>query len=413
MTVDQDQRADVTPLAGQSSRTLPGAPPASEGAPSPPAGTHGREDPADFALEVVRASREFGGVVKALDDVTVRARRGEFLTILGESGSGKTTLLRIIAGLDHPTMVAALRIGGKDVLGRPPHKRNVTTVFQHFALFPHMSVGENIEYGLKLRGIDARTRRKRALRMLETVRLPGKHDRRIHQLSGGERQRVALARSIVTEPDILLLDEPLGSLDESLRLEMQIELVELQRRLGMTFVYITHSQEEALTMSDRVVLMSRGRIAQEGPPQELFERPCSSFVGRFMGVENVLAGTVESIAPGRIGIAVDGHRLAGAWTGAQPPSPGQRVSLMVRAEKVRLFGEKPPPGGMALRGRVLTSVYKGKYTDNIVETPIGTIQARLWDQDRNVSGEVFVAWNEANATMAPETAGQGRPKLNM
>jgi ABC-type Fe3+/spermidine/putrescine transport system ATPase subunit len=351
---------------------------------------------------VVCASREFSGGVRALDDVTVRARHGEFLTILGQSGSGKTTLLRIIAGLDHPTMVAALRIGGKDVLGLPPHKRNVTTVFQHFALFPHMSVGENIEYGLKLRGIDAATRRKRALDMLETVRLPGKYERRIHQLSGGERQRVALARSIITEPDILLLDEPLGSLDESLRLAMQVELVALQRRLGMTFIYITHSQEEALTMSDRVVLMRHGRIAQEGTPRDLFERPRSSFVGSFMGVENSLAGSVKFIAPDRVVVVIGEYEFGGVWTGEDPPSPGQRVSFMIRAEKVRLVDGPQPQTGSALRGRVITSVYKGKYSDNIVDTPVGVIQVRIWEQDRSVSGEVAVVWDEANATVAPQ-----------
>ncbi|MCG8359635.1 MAG: ABC transporter ATP-binding protein, partial [Kiloniellales bacterium] len=165
---------------------------------------------ADLALEVTRLSRQYGPV-KALDDISLTARRGEFLSVLGQSGSGKTTLLRMIAGLDHPTSVAALKIGGKDVLGMPPHKRNVTTVFQHYALFPHMTVGENVAYPLKLKGINAAQRSKRAREMLETVRLPDMFDRRIHQLSGGERQRVALARSIINEPDILLLDEPLGA----------------------------------------------------------------------------------------------------------------------------------------------------------------------------------------------------------
>lgn len=405
MTIDLGRGSGIATPARRLTQILHNIPAVSE--PRPNMLTDARDastsaSAPDFALEVVRASREFSGGVKALDDVTVRARHGEFLTILGQSGSGKTTLLRIIAGLDHPTMVAALRIGGKDVLGRPPHKRNVTTVFQHFALFPHMSVGENIEYGLKLRGIDAATRRKRALDMLETVRLPGKYERRIHQLSGGERQRVALARSIITEPDILLLDEPLGSLDESLRLEMQIELVALQRRLGMTFVYITHSQEEALTMSDRVVLMRHGRIAQEGTPRDLFDRPCSSFVGSFMGVENILAGSVKSIAPDRVVVLIGEHEFAGAWMGAEPPSPGQRVSLMIRAEKVRFHAEKPPETGAMLRGRVVTSVYKGKYSDIIVETPVGIIHARAWDQDRIVSGEVAVVWNEGSATVAPE-----------
>jgi len=355
----------------------------------------------EFALEVVRASREFPGGVKALDDVTVRAGKGEFLTILGQSGSGKTTLLRIIAGLDHPTAIASMRIGGKDVLGKPPHQRNVTTVFQHFALFPHMSVGENVEYGLKLRGIDAATRRTRAMTMLETVRLPAMYNRRVHQLSGGERQRVALARSIVTEPDILLLDEPLGSLDESLRLDMQIELVELHRRLGMTFVYITHSQDEALTMSDRVILMRQGRIAQEGRPSDLYERPCSSFAAAFMGVENIIPGTIAAARDGTtITLSARGHALSGTWTGDEPPIVGQNAALLLRAEKVQLCDRDAAQA--MIRGKATASVYKGKYIDTIVDTPIGTMHARQWNRDQATTGETGLVWSQESASVVPD-----------
>jgi spermidine/putrescine transport system ATP-binding protein len=356
----------------------------------------------DLALEVVRVSRHFPGGVKALDDVTVRAREGEFLTILGQSGSGKTTLLRIIAGLDHPTSVAALRIAGKDVLGRPPHERNVTTVFQHFALFPHMSVGENIEYGLKLRGVDPASRRKRGLEMLETVRLPGKYDRRIHQLSGGERQRVALARSLMIEPDILLLDEPIGSLDENLRAQMQIELIELHRRLNMTFVYITHSQEEALTMSDRVILMRLGRIAQEGRPSDLFERPCSSFVGIFMGVENVARGEVKAVrSDGHVVLTAMGRDFGGAWTGREAPVVGDKASLLLRAEKVRIGESDGSPSMDSLRGRFTAAVYKGKYFDTVVTTVFGPIYARIWNGPPSAEGDVTVSWYQRDASIAP------------
>ena len=234
-------------------------------------------------LQVEHATHRFGDVV-ALDDVSITARRGEFLTLLGESGSGKTTLLRIVAGLERPTRIARIAIDGEDVSAIPASRRNCTTVFQHYALFPHMSVGQNVEYGLRVRGIDREHRRKQAEDALALVRLLDKYGRRVHQLSGGERQRVALARALVTEPAILLLDEPLGALDEKLRVDMQVELLDLHEKLGLTFIYVTHSQEEALTMSDRIILMRRGRIVQEGPPTDLFDRPATRFVADFMGV---------------------------------------------------------------------------------------------------------------------------------
>ena len=208
-----------------------------------------------YILEVIGACHGYGRTI-AVDDVSICVRPGQFLTLLGPSGSGKTTLLHIIAGLESPNSINALRIAGRDVRDLPAWRRNVTTVFQHYALFPHLSVGENIEYGLRVRGTDVEARRREALRLLELVRLPHMYDRRVHQLSGGERQRVSLARALAPQPAILLLDEPLGALDESLRLHMQLELHELHRRLGITFVYVTHSQEEALTMSDRIVLMA-------------------------------------------------------------------------------------------------------------------------------------------------------------
>ena len=253
-------------------------------------------------LEVVDAVHAYGPVV-ALDHVSLEARRGEFLTILGESGSGKTTLLRVISGLERPTSVERLAIDGIDVADKPAAQRNCTTVFQSYALFPHMSVAENVGYGLEGARRAARGDAPRASpQALALVRLPARRDRRISQLSGGERQRVALARALVTRPAVLLLDEPLGALDEKLRMEMQSELVDIQRSLGVTFVYITHSQEEALTMSDRVILMRAGRIEQSGTPVELFDQPVSRFAAEFMGFENLLPCIVrEARADGRHG----------------------------------------------------------------------------------------------------------------
>jgi len=356
---------------------------------------------ADYTLEAVRVTKDFGARFKALDDVTVRAERGQFLTILGQSGSGKTTLLRIISGLEQPTRVAALRIGGAEALGVPPHKRNVATVFQHFALFPHMSVGENIEYGLKLKGIDPKIRRRRAQDTLDTVRLPDMYDRKVHQLSGGERQRVALARSIIIEPEILLLDEPISALDENLRAAMQIELAALQRRLNMTFVYITHSQEEALTMSDRIVLLRRGTVAQEGAPEDLFERPSSRFAATFMGVENVLAGQIRSVgSDGRVVIAVKDRTLVGAWSGKAAARIGDQACLLLRAEKVKLATTPGSSGCSSLTGPAVTSVYKGKYVDNVIETPLGPIIARS-NERCAPSSEATLEWDKADAKIAP------------
>ena len=356
--------------------------------------------PDGYALEFEDIRKEYGPVV-ALDRVSVGAAYGEFLTILGQSGSGKTTLLRIAAGLEQPTSASRISIGGKDMTGVPPYEREVNTVFQHYGLFPHMTVQENVEYGLKLRRVAAPDRKRRANAMLERVRLPGKGARKINQLSGGERQRVALARSLVLDPKILLLDEPLGALDERLRLDMQIELVELQRTLGTTFVFITHSQEEALTMSDRIILMRHGRIAQEGTPKQLFENPASDFCAGFMGVENLIAGQIASVEGSTVTIACSDQALRGTWTGAEPPVVGQPAGMAVRAERIAFApGESSATQRNAVPGRITTQVYKGKYIDLLTETPLGRMVVRTWD--RNPAAEtITLRWLPEDAAVAP------------
>ena len=347
-------------------------------------------------LEVVDATHRFGDVV-AVDNVSVSARRGEFLTLLGESGSGKTTLLRIVAGLERPTHVERISIDGVDVTHTPADKRNCTTVFQHYALFPHMSVGQNIEYGLRLRGQSKGERRKNAERALELVRLTGLYDRRVHQLSGGQRQRVALARAIVTEPAILLLDEPLGALDEKLRVDMQVELKDLHERLGITFIYVTHSQEEALTMSDRIILMQHGDIVQEGPPTDLFDRPINQFVADFMGVENILEGTLESVSGESAKVRIGEHTLGGIWSGGEALAAGSPVSIAVRAERVRLSnsdGATQEDGINRLPCRSGATIYKGKYVDRTLDTDIGPLKARIWDRDADISDLASLWWRE-------------------
>src|SRR4051812_9266771 len=243
------------------------------------------------------------GVVKRFGDVTAVAgvdlevRAGEFFSLLGPSGSGKTSCLRMIAGFEHPTE-GRVHLGGKDVTDLPPNKRDVNTVFQDYALFPHMTVGENVEYGLRVRKVPKDDRREQAREALRMVRLEGYEERKPSQLSGGQRQRVALARALVNSPDVLLLDEPLGALDLKLRQQMQIELKAIQHDIGLTFLYVTHDQEEALTMSDRLGVMNAGRIEQVGTPAEVYEQPATGFVAGFVGVSNVLSGEPAAAVTG-------------------------------------------------------------------------------------------------------------------
>jgi putative spermidine/putrescine transport system ATP-binding protein len=256
------------------------------------------DEPADVRLVGIRKS--YGEVV-AVKDVSLDIARGEFFTMLGPSGSGKTTTLRLIAGFARPD-AGHIELAGRDVSGLPPFERDVNTVFQDYALFPHMTVGQNVEYGLRVRRVRLAERRRRAAEALETVQLAHYEKRRPSQLSGGQRQRVALARAIVNNPRVLLLDEPLGALDLKLRQQLQIELKRLQQQLGMTFVYVTHDQEEALTMSDRIAVFNTGRIQQVGTPAELYEHPRTRFVAGFIGTSNVIErdGRTFTVRPEKI-----------------------------------------------------------------------------------------------------------------
>jgi putative spermidine/putrescine transport system ATP-binding protein len=250
--------------------------------------------------------RTFGDVV-AIEKLDLEIAAGEFFTLLGPSGSGKTTTLRVIAGFEQPDE-GHVELAGADVTSVPPSERDVNTVFQDYALFPHMTVQENVEYGLRVKGVSRRARRTKAQEVLERVRLPNVGSRKPLQLSGGQRQRVALARAIVNSPSVLLLDEPLGALDLKLRQEMQVFLKALQRDLGITFVYVTHDQEEALTMSDRLAVFNEGRVEQTGPPAEVYEHPQTEFVAGFVGISNVLerGGRRITIRPEKIHISEDG-----------------------------------------------------------------------------------------------------------
>jgi putative spermidine/putrescine transport system ATP-binding protein len=265
------------------------------------------------AVDVAGVRKTFGGV-DAVAGVDLQIHKGEFFTMLGPSGSGKTTLLRIIAGF-----VAAdagqVRLNGVDVTREPPYARNVNTVFQDYALFPHMSVQQNVEYGLRVKRVPGAERRRRAQAALELVRLPDHGERKPAQLSGGQRQRVALARAIANEPEVLLLDEPLGALDLKLRQEMQLELKRIQREVGITFIFVTHDQEEALTMSDRLAVMNDGRIEQLGTPVDVYEHPGNEFVAGFIGVSNLLerGGRRFTIRPEKVRLTDPGAPLASGY----------------------------------------------------------------------------------------------------
>jgi putative spermidine/putrescine transport system ATP-binding protein len=264
-------------------------------------------------IRVAGLRKSYGDVV-AVDAIDLEIARGEFFTMLGPSGSGKTTTLRMIAGFETPDE-GTIELAGEDVSRLPPYDRPVNTVFQDYALFPHMTVQDNVEYGLRVKGVNKGERRQRAQEALEMVRLPSYGGRKPAQLSGGQRQRVALARAIVNRPKVLLLDEPLGALDLKLRQEMQIELKSIQREVGITFVYVTHDQEEALTMSDRIAVFNEGRIEQVGPPAEVYERPQSEFIAGFVGVSNVIErnGRRYTIRPEKIDLIEDGREPQSGW----------------------------------------------------------------------------------------------------
>ncbi|MGW0807317.1 ABC transporter ATP-binding protein [Nonomuraea sp. NPDC002799] len=312
----------------------------------------------------LRGLRKEFGPVKAVDGVDLDVRDGEFFAMLGPSGSGKTTVLRMIAGFETPTG-GRVELDGRDVTRLAPFERDVNTVFQDYALFPHMNVLANVEYGLRVKRVGRAERRDRALAALRSVRLEGFGSRRPGQLSGGQRQRVALARALVNRPRVLLLDEPLGALDLKLREEMQVELKELQREVGITFLFVTHDQEEALTMSDRVAVFDRGRIEQVGTPAEVYERPATAFVAGFVGTSNLIAGTAAEKILGRAG------------------------TFSVRPEKLRVllddadgsrdgdgFGSRDGSGGgaqgeHAATGTVAEVVYAGAATRFVVDLDAG------------------------------------------
>src|SRR4051812_11261003 len=347
----------------------------------------------------LRGLRKEFGPVTAVADLDLDIESGEFFAMLGPSGSGKTTVLRMIAGFERPT-AGSVVLGGEDVTTRPPFARDVNTVFQDYALFPHMSVVQNVEYGLKVKRVGRSERQRRAVEALETVRLEGYGERRPSQLSGGQRQRVALARALVNRPKVLLLDEPLGALDLKLRREMQIELKEIQREVGITFLFVTHDQEEALTLSDRIAVFNDGRIEQVASPVELYERPATPFVAGFVGTSNLLKGQVA-------------RRVL-----------GEEGTFSIRPEKIVLRpahvnATANPPDTVEVAGVVTDIVYLGSATHSIVELDIAdegptrlsvmhqNLQSSL-DGDMAQRGEhVLLSWQRAHVVSLGTNARNG------
>jgi ABC-type Fe3+/spermidine/putrescine transport system ATPase subunit len=290
----------------------------------------------DPALELVSVTKSFGAR-RAVDEVSLRVEAGEFVAIVGPSGSGKTTALRLIAGFEQPDR-GAVRIDGRDVTALPAERRDVSTVFQSYALFPHLSVLENVAYGPRVRGVGRRERQRQAEQLLDLVRLPDAAGRRPAELSGGQQQRVALARALANEPSVLLFDEPLGALDRKLRDELQLELRRVQRELGSTFVYVTHDQDEAFGMADRLAVMRDGRLVQVGTPSEVYDRPMDAWVATFVGDGNVVPGVFAGAVPGGVGADTDLGRLTAASAGVEL-TPGQRIVAIARPERTRFRGE--------------------------------------------------------------------------
>ena len=300
---------------------------------------------AEISLEIKEIKKSFTEEEAVLDNISLKISKGEFITLLGSSGCGKTTTLRIIAGLEQPD-AGSVWLDGREVTGLEPNQRNVNTVFQNYALFPHMNVEENIGYGLKLKKVPKSEIRKKVSQMLELVQLEGYEKRKPSELSGGQKQRVAIARALVNNPEVLLLDEPLGALDLQLRRAMQIELKHLQKKLGITFIYITHDQEEAINMSDRIAVMKDGRIEQIGTPDEIYNHPKTSYVATFVGNANILHGVAESIQGENAIVKIGNDRVIVKLEtsqqntedtgGKQHLSAGEKVTLAVRSENILL-----------------------------------------------------------------------------
>ena len=352
----------------------------------------------DADVRLVRVTKRFGNVL-AVDGISVDIDRGEFFSLLGPSGCGKTTTLRMIGGFEQPDD-GRIELGGTDVAALPPHRRDVNTVFQSYALFPHLGVFDNVAYGLRRKRVPKDEIGGRVSRILRLVDLPGFEGRRVSQLSGGQQQRVALARALVNEPHVLLLDEPLGALDLKLRKQMQLFLKSLQHEIGITFIYVTHDQEEAMTMSDRIAVMRDGHVEQVGPPEMVYERPATEFVAGFLGASNLLDGTVGPAEGEHHTVELTSGEKVRVPSAAMDGAQGS-IRLGVRPEKIRIGS---PGGGPdrdnAIEGKIRDATFVGVSNVYTVETKDGHI-VTVYAQNLGTSGDrppgpgeaVTLAWH--------------------
>jgi spermidine/putrescine transport system ATP-binding protein len=353
------------------------------------------------AIELSGVVKEFharGEVITAVAGIDLDIREGEFFSLLGPSGCGKTTTMRMIAGFEEPTQ-GVIRLHGRDVTNVSPNKRDVNMVFQSYALFPHMNVFENVAFGLRRKAVAKSEITRRVGEMLDIVDMAGRSERRPRELSGGQQQRVALARALVNNPRALLLDEPLGALDLKLRQAMQVELKRIQREVGITFVYVTHDQNEALTMSDRIAVMSDGSIEHLGTPREIYEHPRTRFVAGFIGTSNLLTGTVTRLDGDLAVIRVSPDERILVPVPDRAVTEGSRLELTVRPEKIDLTTARPSGEGCALRGTVTEVVYLGTSTNFSVTTSLGA-DVVVFQQNSASAGDmaargdsVWLSWN--------------------
>lgn len=342
-----------------------------------------------------KVNKVYGGTNHVVKDLDLEVYEGEFLTLLGSSGCGKTTTLRMIAGFEEPTS-GKIMVEGESIGDKEPFERDVNTVFQSYALFPHMTIFDNIAYGLRMKKVPKKEIGERVMEMLDLVQLGGFERRYPSQLSGGQKQRVAIARALINQPKVLLLDEPLGALDLKLRKQMQLELKRLQRKLNITFIYVTHDQEEALSMSDRIVIMNEGVLQQIGTPSEIYESPETRFVATFIGETNLFEGYVKDITGHHVNVVVESGELR---CKAQGFEPGEMVAISVRPERMKY--SLTPVDGYSVKARVKEMVYVGSILKAIVILPNGNEVKieRLAGQELPANGEVYIYWENGDGKL--------------
>jgi spermidine/putrescine transport system ATP-binding protein len=351
-------------------------------------------------VRLVDVVKKFGEAI-AVDHINLEVRDGEFFSLLGPSGCGKTTTLRMIGGFEEPTS-GLIELQGQDVTWLPPFKRNVNTVFQNYALFPHLSIFENVAFGLRRRGMKGPEVKHRVTDMLRLVELPGFENRKPTQISGGQAQRVALARALINRPAVLLLDEPLGALDLKLRKQMQVELKRIQQEVGITFIYVTHDQEEAMTMSDRIAVMNEGRYEQLGDPEALYERPTTRFVAGFLGISNLLPATILGPDGDYVGASLADATRIRVPRGLVDGQSSIRIG--VRPEKIRLLdpAAEGPAGHNRLTGIVRDASYLGVSTQYQVEAKSGTLTVYEQNVERATRAELWARGDQVQLTWSPD-----------